>query len=105
MISDELFDKIIQLEKQSEELIQNAKEQAQAFEASTRQAIEKLKQQTEEEIHQVKQQKHQELLFEQKTLESRYQKMYEDISQKILKKRDDHIQDILNQFKKEMTQH
>ena len=103
MISDDLFNKIIQLEKQSEELIQTAKEQAQTLETQTRKEIDKLKHEAEAEFQRFTKQKHDELVNEQKNLESRYQQMYEDISQKILKKRDTHLQDILNQFKKEMT--
>ncbi len=103
MISDDLFNKIIQLEKQSEELIQSAKEQAQALETQTRQEIDKLKHEAEEDFQRFTKQKYDELVNEQRNLESRYQQMYEDISQKILKKRDTHLQDILNQFKKEMT--
>jgi V/A-type H+/Na+-transporting ATPase subunit I len=93
MISDELFQKIIQLEKQSEELIQNAKEQVQMIDLNCKQAIDKIKQEAEEELQRFIHQKQQEVDREQKSLQNHYHKMYEDIAQKILKQRDTHIDD------------
>jgi vacuolar-type H+-ATPase subunit H len=104
MISDELFNSIIQLEKQSENLIQNAKEQSQTIALACKQAIDKIKQEAEAELQLFIQQKQQAIESEQKSLQNHYQAMYEDIAQKILKQRNTHIESIINQFKQEMSQ-
>ncbi len=102
MISDELFDKILYLEKQSDNLIEDAKKTAQQINHDVMSSLTTIKEEAEKKIQAAIISHRKELEREEQELKIKYQKLYDDISRKVISQRDHALPEIIEEFKKEM---
>ncbi len=104
MISDKLFEKIEHLENQSERWIKEANAEAEKIKNDTLQAIEQIKLEADQEIQHFISNKQEEIEKEKKDLAEKYNKMFDEVSKMILARRDQHLPEIIESFKKEFKQ-
>jgi hypothetical protein len=102
MISDELFDKILYLEKQSGNLIEDAKKTAQQINHDVMSSLLTIKEEAEKKVHIAITSHQKSLEREEHELKIKYQKLYDDISRKVISQRDQALPEIIEEFKKEM---